>query len=659
MWKLKLIKLVLHNFKGQKDFTFDPMGNDTSIFGDNATGKTTLYDAFLWLLFGKDSQNKNMDEQIKYKNSLDHGVDHEVEGILQNNGRAVTLKKVFHEKWSKSRGSASKEFNGHETDYFIDGVPSKKKEYDALVGEIADESIFKLLTNPLYFNEQIHWQERRKTLLEVSGDISDGDVIASNPTLVTLPAILQGRTIENHRKVIAAKRAEINKELEKIPVRIDEARRGIPDTTEIFSKEVIETEIASLKKQQQDKQKEIVRIENGGEIAQREKKLREIEGRIINIQNKNNASANNDSFEKRKRLKNLELQRHSLTGSIANDKRELQEKASRAEELSKNIENRRGDYSKRFAEEFIFNHDDVCPTCNQVIPQEQIDEAKSKARTNFNTKRSEALKAINAGGLLLKQTFEKIMSEHSKLHEIVLANESKLKELATQIISLQTDIDNIPAVPDITNNSEYQKEMQEKEAIQQQITDLSSETHTIVRKLQEEINLLNQDISVRDSNIAKINQKTVAEQRIVALEGQEKALSAEFEELERQLYLTEQFIRSKVNLLEDRINSKFKIARFKLFKQQINGGLEECCETLGDGVPWGSGLNNAARINTGLDIINTLSSHYEFSAPIFVDNAEAVTELIKTKSQVIRLVVSEQDKVLRIESDENKSKEVG
>jgi hypothetical protein len=257
---------------------------------------------------------------------------------------------------------------------------------------------------------------------------------------------------------------------------------------------------------------------------------------------------------------------------------------------------------------------------------------------------------------MLKQTLEKLMVEHNKLNEAVFTNELRLSEVIDKIDVIQDKINNISDQPDISKNADYQKLLQDKSLIQQQINDLGAQAQSIIRKLQEEVYLLNQDISAREKSIALVNQKSLAEKRVKELEAQEKVLSAEFEDLEKQLYLTEQFIRAKVNLLENRINSKFKLARFKLFNQQINGGLEECCDTLGEGVAWSSGLNNAARINIGLDIINTLFDHYNFMAPIFVDNAEAVSKLIETKSQIIRLVVSEPDKTLRIEYDNGKNK---
>ena len=202
--ELKLISLTLKNFKGIRSFHLDARGENARVFGDNATGKTTLFDSFLWLLFDKDSQNKK-DFSIK---TLDgngkemHNLEHEVEGMFSLDGRTITLRKVFTEKWTRKRGSATSEFTGHETNYFIDGVPVKKKEYVDRVDQIVKEDIFKLLTSPSFFNEQVKWQDRRKILLEICGDISDMDVIASESKLSSLPGILNGRTIEEHRKEI-------------------------------------------------------------------------------------------------------------------------------------------------------------------------------------------------------------------------------------------------------------------------------------------------------------------------------------------------------------------------------------------------------------------------------------------------------------------------
>jgi hypothetical protein len=199
----------------------------------------------------------------------------------------------------------------------------------------------------------------------------------------------------------------------------------------------------------------------------------------------------------------------------------------------------------------------------------------------------------------------------------------------------------------------YIAKMADKETLSMAITELQSDTHGEVTGIRAEIATLENEVKFAADRLADIERVNQGNKRIDELKARERELAAEFEKLEQEHFLCESFIRAKVNLLEEKINSKFRLARFKLFETQINGALNEVCEVVYNGVPYNS-LNNAARINIGLDIINTLSDYYNFSAPIFCDNAEAVTQLIETRGQLIRLVVSEPDKTLRIVVEKNK-----
>ena len=227
---MKLDRLLLKNFKGIKHFELNPQGKNTEVYGRNGTGKTTLADAFNWLLFAKDTRGK-ADFPIKTHDKDGepiHGLDHEIEGaFLLETGKKLTLKKVYVEKWTKKRGSAEKKvFTGHTTDHFINAVPVNQGEYNAKIAKIIDENVFRLLTDPRFFNN-LHWEKRRKLLIEVCGDVSDGEVISSDEKLYPLSNILQDYNVEEYRKILKARRAEINKELEKIPVRIDERGFGL------------------------------------------------------------------------------------------------------------------------------------------------------------------------------------------------------------------------------------------------------------------------------------------------------------------------------------------------------------------------------------------------------------------------------------------------
>jgi len=648
--QLKLMSLLLRNFKGLASFAFTTTGANISVYGDNGTGKTTLFDAFNWLLFGKDSQNKK-DFEIKTLDDAGKalsGIAHEVEAILEYDGKLITLRKVYAEKWTKKQGSIKPEFTGHTTDHYIDGVPVSKKAFDALIGSIVAEDIFKLLTNPGYFNEQLHWQDRRKILIEICGDISDDDVIAADRALANLPAILKGRAIEDHRKVIAAKRAEINKEIEKIPVRIDEAQRGLPSIDGLFHREYIESEIASFKKQLQSKQRELVRLETGGEAAKKQKQLAEIESQLLDIQNKHRSDSGNKLYEKQTELQKLRAQLREIEDDIAGKKRSIESNKRLIELDTIDCDRLRDEWHKENQKTFEYSQDPNCPTCGQALPAEQLEVARAKALVQFNTEKSRRLESIRAQGKQAKAIVDELRETNAVLAgklETLLINQEVVED---SITALQAEIDAMSAAPGIEENPEYQKIFQQKTVIEDQISALGTQSKGAIRKIKTEIDLISNDIASREKNLAILDQREQGQVRIEELKAQEKDLAAQFERLEGELYLTEQFIRTKVNLLEKKINGKFSFARFKLFNQQVNGGLEECCETTYKGVPYSS-LNNAARINIGLDIINSLADHYCFSAPIFIDNAEAVTRLIDTNAQVIQLVVSEPDKALRVE----------
>jgi DNA repair exonuclease SbcCD ATPase subunit len=650
---MKLIKLRLNNFKGIRSFELDAQGNNIAVYGDNATGKTTLFDAFLWLLFDKDSQNKK-DFDIK---TLDEngkaysGLNHEVEGAFEVKGKRLILKKVYTEKWTKKRGSVKPEFTGHTTEYYLDGVPVSKGEYTSRIDEISKEDIFKLLTSPSYFNEQLHWQERRKILLQICGDVSDEDVIGSNPKLAKLPDILQGRKLDDHRKVITSKRAEINRELEKIPVRIDEAMKSLPDITDIDA-DMVTIQISKYKEKQSDKMQEISRIQSGGEIAEKTRELRELEAQALDLKNKLRSKTEQAIAEKNRqlsqtndRINDIESQIKRLNRDIEANQQDIAAKEKKAALL-------RERWHQVNDKQFELCQDKNCPTCGQFLPEEQLEEAREKALAQFNLDKAETLEKISVEGKEVKSEINILLAEKIKAEDrlkdidadLTIANK-EAQNIRLEINQLQTELEAVSNSPEIRKNAEAIAKLQKV------IADLQSGKSDEIVKARNIIVDLDISISELEKSLAQIALYKRTQERIEELKAQEKQLATEYEKLEGELYLTEEFIRTKVKFLEKKINDRFKMARFKLFDVQVNGGIQEVCETLYNGVPYSTGLNNAARINVGLDIINTLSEYYGFSAPIFVDNREAVTKLIETKGQVISLVVSELDKKLRVEHE--------
>lgn len=650
-------------FKGILSFNLNTNGCNAKVFGDNATGKTTVFDAFTWLLFDKDSSNKK-DFQIKtlVDGKEVHNKDHAVEATLMVNGIPVVLRKEYKEVYTKKRSGTTKEFTGHTTDYFIDEVPVNKTEYTKKINEIMDEDLFKKITSPSYFNEKLKWQERRKTLLEIVGDITDQDVINANPKLKELPIILQNKTVDEYKKIVANKRKKINEELDKIPVQIKENQNMIPELS--INVESLKSQLLSIE-QEIDGQKQIIfNIQNGKAVVEKEQQLMKLENDMDRYKRDFEYNAKDEIYRLGARLQEERGNLSIMQKPVEQAEREVEimnrtaEQNKRAiSDMDVHLQQLRDQWSVINSEQFHYEDNCTCPTCKQELPEEQVEKARKTASEAFNLSKSERLsKATEQGKQLaqrkdeLVEKTQKIESDIAKKHEEIVALNANVESKQEEVKKFESKLKDAESkVPDVTEDSKYQSFMQQKQTLQQEITQLKEHASQAVQDVQKEIYTLQgkkQEIDIQLSQHANI---TAIQSRIAQLEERESFLAKEYQTLEHHLFLTEEFIREKVRLLEEKINSKFKYARFKLFKEQVNGGLEECCETLFEGVPYSSGLNNAAKINVGIDIINTLSEHYGMRAPIFVDNAEAVTKLIDSESQLISLVVSEKDKQLRVE----------
>lgn len=633
---MKLTKLELLNFKGLKSFTINFNG-DVVIRGDNATGKTTVFDSVCWLLFGKDSLDR-ADFEIKTLDGGEpiHKVNHEVTGTFTlDEGGTVELKRVYREKYSSPRGGEVT-MTGHTTDYFVDGVPKKEKEYKEMVSSLVDESIFKLITNPLYFNETYSWQNRRKLLLEMCGDISDEDVIASHDELRRLAELLEGRTVDDHRKVVAAKKTAINKELDMIPVRIDEAMRNKPEISSDKAKLIRDIETLSAGIDEVEKQKAI--IQNGFSSTEKESKIRDINRQLEGQSSK----VLSDYHKQKQRLRDEYEASLTKLKMVEVDRDRC---ADRRDELNKEIERE----SKRIAtlqSEFdTFNaqqfNKESCPTCGQALPADK----QSVLETEFNTNKSKKLDEWK--GLI--ESAVKLKANYEEQQEIMV---SKIDSLTTEA-SQYNDAYNVKfkeyeaySEPNLKDDPVYAD--LKAQLFLLEIDDEPGADTEELTKLDEELSSMKSKKAALETELNKFKLIDDINHRILELENQQQKLVAEKNALDEASFLMDEFIKAKVNMLEDVINSRFKLARFKMFNVMINGNIEECCETTYKGVPYRS-MNNAARINVGLDIINALTSYYKVNAPVFIDNAEAVTEFVPVNSQTIKLIVDESKPQLTVE----------
>ncbi len=655
---MKLLKAILKNFKGISDFEFAPNGNNTDVFGDNGSGKTTLFDSGLWVLFNKDSAG-NTDFELKTLDAAGKVVpmiDHSVELSIENAGRKHTLKKTLTEKWTKKKGAATTEFTGHETAFEIDGVPKAKKEFDAFIARLCDESLLRMLMDPDYFPGKMAWGDRRRILMDVCGNVTDAEVIDSavtvgNKSMLDLLNVLNsGRTIDDHRKVLAANKTRLNDEIKAIPVRVDEATRALPVLI-CENPAALPADIESARAELQKAEAALLAVDQGGAVTEKKLQLRQIESDIM--------AAKTQAEEKRQSaIRTLRSELNELfvvSDKVAAERLSVQTKITTLTEQAATLNEQLSKLRKQWAEVDAekmpeFQAETSCPSCGQNLPEDQVQAAIEKATAAFNLSKAERLTKINADGVSTKEKLQLVQSECSSLQEKLPVLDAQINVRNMQVLDLQSRIN--------TANAQPEEQSDEITALQNQVVHIKEEIASIEenaapekQRLAEQINLNRIIVAKLEQEAAKVKQREDGLKRIAELKAKEKELAKEYQQLDKETFLTEEFIRTKVRMIETKINSRFKYARFRLFETQINGGINEICEVLGpDLVPYSKGLNNAARINTGLDIVNTLSEHYGFEAPVFVDNAEAVTQLIETRGQLIRLVVSGEDKKLRVEA---------
>lgn len=649
---MKLISLELTNFKNIKHFVLEAGGEDKNIYGKNGVGKTTLADAYYWLLTDKSSLDKKLDSDIKLADPVtgnpmqDGGIEHSVQAVVElENKNRIFLKKVYKEKWTKQNGRAEKEFSGHLTSYFINGAPRSKRDFNEFICEnIADIDVLKMVSSTIFFNNMA-WKKQREILLDVCGDISDSDVIASDERLAQFPVILQGKSVNDFIAITQERKRKINSELDKIPVRIDETTKQLDELGELPSREVLDIELKDLRQQQDRVRGQITSIQNGSELKKVANRIEQINNKIAELKSRDKLEnetklmkINREIYSKRNTLDNIASNIKNYKDVIAKNEATKQENADKLSRLRK-------EYTVIFKSVFD-EKQAVCPTCGQVLPQEKIDEAIKK----FNTNRANSLKEINQSGKKLAIENKEIDNQNTELAKRIDVYKQEQEKSIFEIKQLEAQVEVLKNQSDTSSgyvdSEEYKNLRSELTGLNKDLNDIQSGNISKISSLNSTVTQLDLDINSRMEKLALIAQADKFKSRIEELKAQHKKLGTEFETLEQHLNLAQLFITSKVHMLTDKINSKFTIARFKLFEQQINGGISECCEAItANGAPYNSAMSNGERVKISLDICATLARHYGVNLPIFVDNAESVTGMQEIEAQKILLIVSHHDEL--------------
>lgn len=650
MKEIVILRLTLLNFKGIRSLTVDFDEHETNIYGANAAGKTTVFDAFRWVLFGKDC-NDRKDFNIKTIGADGKPIErlpHEVTADLVVDGEEISLKKCYVEKWTKKRGSAVETFSGHSVECYYNDVPCTVKEYEQKVSEICDEQVFKLITNPLFFTSQKK-DFQRGMLIKLAGDITDQEVIDDNPDFAELVGMLSGKTIEELKREVNSKKRKIKDGIESIPARIDERKRDMPEVRDwaALEQEIgrFEQRINEIEAQIADRSKVFNEITKQKQVIAKE--LSSVKSRITarTYDLKDKLLANYNELRRAhdmavQRATSLRNERRVKALALPRLEKELQELKERREAL---IAEWRVIKAETFAEPD--RNDFVCPTCKRPLEADDVEAKIEDLRTSFNADKANRLERNKTIGIETKNRIEAKENEIRTINDDCFKLDNDVAELENSNKYKVT-----PTAPDVEPMIATDKELAElrrKENDLQMELDkevASPDTSDLQAQRQEVLNSINETRNVlRDKETIANSLK-----RIHELEEEYKTSQDELARLEGIEFTIQQFCKARIELVESRINGMFELVRFKMYEQQINGGEIETCEATVDGVPF-SDLNNAMKINAGLDIINAICRANGIVAPIFIDNRESVSDIVSTQSQIVNLIVDASCKTLRIQ----------
>lgn len=656
MKRIKLEKMSIRNFKGCDELNI-AFSDTTNIYGRNASGKTTVADAFTWLLFGKDSQGREK-FQVRPLDEAGNQIDNveiAVKVMLNVDGNITTLKKVQKQNWVKKRGSDNAVMDGNINEYCINDFPALEKDFKALVASIIPEDLFRLLTDPKMF-PGLPWKKQREMLLQFVSEITDDDILTSNPAHYKLIAdelkiAPVAKCIEKTKKQLAA----LKDKQKEIPVRIDETHRSIKEVPVSLAELELQKNALNEKlgEIQQEKDglsgsfKAVDEIQT--EIIQVKMDMSEIERKANEslIKSKQEARRKHDEFQiaenaAMQEYRRKKAQQQELTGQIQRAKEDLNQLMVEKAAFTKQFLETR---SAEMPEDMAF-----CDKCGQELPVDKLEEV----RTAFEKNKKAKVDRMFLQGKRMKENCDEKVAKIAEM-------ETQVKELEDEIPNAKSAwdaamvktsqaylaLDGMPEEVDVTGTSEYLALVEKESELKAKLAEMATPDGRKAELNQRE-QAARAELEKVTQNFVTIEANSALEERITELTEEQKKVAQQAADQEQKLYLLEEFSREKMNWLSEKINQHFNFVKFKLFDIQINGGIKDTCEMMVDGVPYGS-LNSAAKMQAGLDVINSLSRLYDVSAPVWLDNRESVTDIPPVDAQIINLIVSAADEKLRIE----------
>ena len=648
MRNVKIKSLHIQNFGSIKDLSIN-FGRKTLISGRNEAGKTTINDAYSWLMTNKLANGGQADgirPHDKYGIEDDNAVI-SVSAVIEIDGADKEFLKEQRKEFTQKTGK----FKGNNNLYFINGVPKKEKEYKAYVEEkILEPDNLELCTNASVLLN-MDTKKRRAVIFDMVPDITDADVAATDVRFANIPAKLEDCTLD---ELIQSVRYQINGrgrgdkglkgKQDELPARIDEAQRKVCDTAE-YSLAIsgLQKAIADLDEQEKSlddvmaaydrkskdildlnfEQSEIMRKENEGLVQQR----KALDNEIFSLeQDKKYAERNMKSAQS-------DLEDFILSVNINSEKLK---KAQMDWDIYYGKEYPEENIERIKAEQFDEN-ETVCRYCKQTLPDEQADKKRSdfekdkarriaeegekrKAFKEENDKRLDEIKRLGNKALSDLKEAKKAQEE---TRETIVRLKQKITSLAMEIQQKQTELSKLPESVDLSDNAEYQSVSMKIILAEKALQEMNNGSEQ-----RREINYAKSEKTAEVSKLKTlISESEKAQERVEELKEEQRNVRQLLADCQKELDLLRDFQKSKCDMLSEAVNKMFAFVKWRLFKMNQDGeGYQEVCEPMIENEPYGRRLNHGSRALAELDICNTFQNVHNVSLPLFVDDFDGITE---------------------------------
>lgn len=674
MRSVKIKSLTLNNyrcFSGEREFHAG-FGEKTRVSGKNGSGKSTVMNAVMEVLTGKNADGTQADNVRPIVDGQEvEGVDVERTIVLDIDGKETGIKKITKQKRERMDGEMQYVPGSNVNSYTVDGIGFNQKKLDEFISEnICPPETLLACCNPNAFLSLKSTTDMRAFLEKMAGFDLNEYIKSLGAEFAEIEEITKGHPIERVQKTLNKqltdqKKATTKAETEWKYEKGKAAGSGEDDITRLTEQKVrYENQIAILDEQEKSlddvmaaydqkskdildlkfEQSEIVRKANEGLVHQR----KALDGEIFSLE-QDKKSAENDlrMAEMDLRHANMDVERHTAEIKKAQEDWKTYSEREYPEEALERIK------AEQFDENSL-----ICPTCGQDLPTEQSEKIRSEferkkavrikseedIREQFYQQKDKKLTVIAESGNKAATDLKEAKKAQAEAERKIAELKQKITSFAMEIQQKRTELSKLPESVDLSDNAEYQKITAKIEQAEEALKQMNNGSEQR-REIAEKRNGFIRECAKIDAEINNIQRKKQAhDEEVEKLYQAFRESSQKEADILRKRDILRNFSIQKNARIAELVNPNFTQFQFVFTDETQSGEIIETCKLMKNGIEY-KNLNYSDQLLCKIDLLCGFQKIQGVSLPIFIDNAESINASRRpvTNRQMVFLEVTEDD----------------